>query len=119
MIRKFCLTVFVITVFATINSFSQTSLSSSSSAISADFKAEEMKEFNYIITGLGSTTDASNLVALFKTRPGIVEAIADVPNHTITVFALLNMPETDILEILKFAGKTIIKNPKEVNKYYH
>ena len=82
-------------------------------------KHEDAAKFEYLVSNLGTATEASDLEALFKARPGIVDALADANSHLIIVYARRDMPESDIHEVLKFAGKTIITNPDLVTKYYH
>jgi hypothetical protein len=78
----------------------------------------DFKSYNYLISGLSNTTESENLIILFKSRPGIIEIETDILSHSIIVTAASNMPETDVWEILKFAGKSIIADPKEITKFY-
>ncbi|MCW3071407.1 MAG: hypothetical protein JWO44_1297 [Bacteroidetes bacterium] len=104
--------------FSGFSSFAQTPAPSAPSSIPAVAKHADANRFEYIISGLSTATEATDLVTLFKGRPGIIDAVTDLSNHTVTVYAPANMPETDIREILKFAGKTIIRDPKEITKFY-
>lgn len=87
-------------------------------AFSSEIKHDESSKFEYLISGLATTTDAADLVTLFRNRPEIVDAVADPVNHKITVYTPQWMPETDVLEVLKYAGKTVIKTTKELSKFY-
>ena len=102
--------------FAANTMHSQTVSSASGSASS--IKYEGANAYSYTLSGLSTTAEADSLESIFKARPGIVEIMIDLPVHKITVYAPENMPETDIWEVIKYAGKTIITNPKEVSKYY-
>jgi hypothetical protein len=88
------------------------------SALSAITNIKKSKHFEYIISGLSTTTDEINLIALINSRPGIINSNTDLSAHTVTIYTPENMLESDVLEILKFAGKTIIDNPKAINKFY-
>jgi hypothetical protein len=96
--------------------FSQ--ISPSPAPVTSPESSIKSNTFSYIISGLGNATEAADLVILFKSRPEIVDATADYTTHVITVLAPLNMPESDILEVLKFAEKKVINDPKEITKYY-
>jgi|GEM_PF-5024603 len=101
-----------------LSSYSQTPAPSAVSPVTAAVKHEDSNKFEYLISGLANATDAADLVTIFKNRPGIIDAVADVPNHKITVYAPMQMPESDILEVLKYAGKAVIRTPKELSKFY-
>jgi hypothetical protein len=97
-------------------SYGQTALPVS--AIAETEKLGENSKFEYIISGLSTATDSTDLVTLFKSKPGIIDAFADLSLHKITIYTRIGLPENDIKEVLLFSGKTIIHDPKLLTKYY-
>ncbi|HET6245611.1 MAG: hypothetical protein H0V01_03180 [Bacteroidetes bacterium] len=85
---------------------------------STSFIHEKSNTFQYILTGLKTPSDAGDLESIFKTRPGIYDVKVILSTHTIIIYSEQKMQETDIKEILKFAGKEIIGSEKELSKYY-
>jgi hypothetical protein len=103
---------------ASLSVFAQTPSPAPVSSVSGNVKPSDINQFDYIITGLSTTTEANDLLAIIKARPLIVDAFADITTHVVTIYSPLTMPESDLLEILKFAGKTVISDPKEITKFY-
>jgi hypothetical protein len=109
---------FLVFALSETNLFAQTPSSASVSGTITPVKPADYNTFTYLISGLSTITEADDLEALFKSRPGIIEATTDTYNHSITIHAPFTMPESDLLEVLKYAGKTIINSPKELSKFY-
>ncbi len=106
---------FIFLFFISSATFSQIAASPSTSSTSKTSKATT---YNYILSDLGTTAQATDLVTIFKARPGIIDAIVDLPNHKLTVKAPQEMLESDILEIIKYAGKIVLTDADLISKYY-
>lgn len=98
--------------------FSQSVTPAATTGAAAVIKYEGAIPYTYTISGLSTSADADSLETIFKDRPGIAEVLFDIPAHKITVYAPEIMPEADLWEVLRYAGKKILVNPKELTKYY-
>lgn len=106
---------FVVLFFISTASFSQISVSPIKPDIAKESKAIT---YSYILSGISTASDATDLITLFKSKSGIIDAGVDLPAHKLTVYAAQNLLESDILEIIKFSEKTILNDPDEIIKYY-
>lgn len=106
---------FVVLFFISHVSFSQISASPIKPSVAKELKAIT---YSYILSGISTASDATALITLFESKFGIIDAVVDLPTHKVTVYAEQNLLESDILEIIKFSGKIVLKDPDEVTKYY-
>jgi len=104
---------FFVAIFCSKNIYSQSLISNSPSTE----KHAKSEKFEYYLTQLGTTTQADDIVTIFKARPGIVDAVVDLSIHKITIYSEQGMLERDVLEVIKYAGKQVISE-KELTKYY-
>ena len=95
----------------------QTTSVAPSTSSSSSTKFEKSDKFEYYLTDLNTTADATTVENIFKSRPGILDATINITTHKIVIFTEQGMPETDIKEVIKFAGKKIITQ-QEIPKYY-
>lgn len=88
-----------------------------SPASSSSSKHESLTKHEIYVTNLISTADVTDIENTFKSRPGIIDAIANKTTHKVTVYTEPTILETDVWEVVKFMNRKVITE-KEVSKYY-